>query len=76
VDLKRKVDRFLKRREAMATIQPKGEKIRQAVKWISGELQEDEKKSIQKLVQQAALRFNLSPAEEEYLVGFYREKKR
>jgi hypothetical protein len=76
VDLKRKVDRFCERREAMATIQPKGEKIRQAVKWISGELQEDEKKSIQKLVQQAALRFNLSPAEEEYLVGFYREKKR
>lgn len=59
----------------MATIQPKGEKIRQAVKWISGELQEDEKKSIQKLLQQAALRFNLSPAEEEYLVAFYREKK-
>jgi hypothetical protein len=59
----------------MATIQPKGEKIRQAVKWISGELQEDEKKSIQKLVQEAALRFNLSPAEEEYLVAFYREKK-
>ncbi len=59
----------------MATIQPKGEKIRQAVKWISGELQEDEKKSIQKLVQEAALRFNLSPAEEEYLVAFYRQKK-
>jgi hypothetical protein len=59
----------------MATIQPKGEKVRQAVKWISEELQEDEKKPIQKLIQQAALRFNLSPAEEEYLVAFYREKK-
>jgi hypothetical protein len=59
----------------MPTIQPKGEKIRQAVKWISGELLEDDKKSIQKLVQQAALRFNLSPAEEDYLIEFYREKK-
>jgi hypothetical protein len=59
----------------MATIQPKGEKVRQAVKWISAELHEDEKGSIQKLIQQAALRFNLSPAEEEYLVAFYREKK-
>jgi hypothetical protein len=59
----------------MATIQPKGEKVRQAVKWISAELQEDEKGSIQKLIQQAGLRFNLSPAEEEYLVAFYREKK-
>jgi hypothetical protein len=59
----------------MATIQPKGEKIRQAVKWISDELQEGERKSIQKLVQQAALRFNLSPAEEEYLTALYSEKK-
>ena len=59
----------------MATIQPKGEKVRQAVKWISSELQEDEKKPIQKLIQQAALQFNLSPAEEEYLVAFYKEKK-
>jgi hypothetical protein len=75
VDLNRKVDKFHKRRGAMATIQPKGEKIRQAVKWISGELHEDEKKSVQKLIQQAALRFNLSPAEEEYLVAFYMEKK-
>jgi hypothetical protein len=59
----------------MATIQPKGEKVRQAVKWISAELQEDEKRSIQKLIQQAGLRFNLSPAEEEYLVAFYREEE-
>ncbi len=59
----------------MGTIQPKGEKVRQAVKWISSELQEDEKKSILRLIQQAALRFNLSPADEESLVSFYREKK-
>jgi hypothetical protein len=59
----------------MTAIQPKGEKIRQAVKWISSELQEDEKKSIPKLIQEAALRFNLSPVEEESLVSFYREKE-
>jgi hypothetical protein len=59
----------------MATIQPKGEKTRQAVKWISGELQEDENKSIPKLIQQAAMRFNLSPVEEAQLVSFYKEKK-
>lgn len=60
----------------MATIQPKGEKVRQAVKYISGELQEDPKKSIQKLIQEASHRFNLSPLEEESLVSFYREGKR
>jgi hypothetical protein len=59
----------------MGTIQPKGEKIRQAVKWISSELQDDDQKSIPRLVRQAALRFNLSPVEEESLVAFYREKE-
>jgi len=59
----------------MVTIQPKGEKVRQAVKWISSELQEDETKSIPKLIQEAAMRFNLSPVEEESLVSFYREKE-
>ena len=59
----------------MVTIQPKGEKVRQAVKWISSELQEDETKSISKLIQEAAMRFNLSPFEEESLVSFYREKE-
>ena len=59
----------------MGTIQPKGEKVRQAVKWISSELQEDEKKSITKLIQQAAVRFNLSPVEEQSLGSFYREKE-
>jgi hypothetical protein len=65
----------LKGRSAMATIQPKGERLRQAVKWISSERQEDEKKTIQKLIQQAARRFNLSPAEEGYLITFYREQE-
>ncbi|MBW2018147.1 MAG: hypothetical protein JRH13_15600 [Deltaproteobacteria bacterium] len=59
----------------MATIQPKGEKIRQAVKWISSEKLEDEGKSLLALVEEAASRFNLSPAEEEYLRDFYRKNE-
>lgn len=59
----------------MATIQPKGEKIRQAVKWISSERIEDENRSIPKLIQEAALRFNLSPKEEEFLISFYKEEE-
>ena len=57
----------------MATIQPKGEKIRQAVKWISSERVEDESRSIPLLIQEAALRFNLSPKDEEFLISFYKE---
>ena len=59
----------------MATIQPKGEKLRQAVKWISAERQEDENKAIRQLIQEAALRFNLSPKDEEFLRSFYEEKQ-
>ncbi|MBW1804046.1 MAG: hypothetical protein JRJ85_25345 [Deltaproteobacteria bacterium] len=57
----------------MATLQPKGEKIRQAVKWISGCLLDDEGKSIPGLIREAANRFNLSPKEEEFLDAFYAE---
>jgi hypothetical protein len=57
----------------LATIQPKGEKVRQAVKWISGELMEDEGGSLSKLIQDASIRFNLSPKEEEFLRIFYEE---
>ncbi len=57
----------------MAIIQPKGEKVRQAVKWISENLQEDEKRSIYRLIQDASLRFTLSPKEEDFLRSFYEE---
>ena len=57
----------------MTTVMPKGERVRQAVKWISSERMEDESKPIKKLVQEAALRFNLSPKEEMELTHFYQE---
>lgn len=59
----------------MTTIMPKGERVRQAVKWISAERMEDDKKPMKKLVQDAALKFNLSPKEELELTHFYREER-
>ena len=59
----------------MATIKPEGEKIRQAVKWISSERLEDEKQKSSILIQNASLRFNLSPKEEEFLMSFYDERR-
>lgn len=59
----------------MATIMPKGEGVRQAVKWISAQRMEDENQPIKKLVQEAARRFNLSPKEEVELAHFYEEKR-
>jgi hypothetical protein len=63
-----------RRSDAVTTIQPKGERLRQAIRWISAERLEDESKSIPKLIQEAASRFNLSPMDEAYLVSFYRER--
>ena len=58
----------------MPTIMPEGERVRQAVKFISSERMQDEKKSMRKLIEEASLKFNLSPKEEQDLVNFYREK--
>ena len=58
----------------MATIQPKGEKVRQAVKWISESRLEDETKPIPQLIQEAAGQFNLSPKDEEFLRSFYKKE--
>jgi hypothetical protein len=57
----------------MTTVLPKGEKLRQAVKWISGERLEDENKEMLLLIQEASYKFDLSPKEEEFLISFYRE---
>jgi hypothetical protein len=57
----------------MATIQPKGEQLRQAIRWISSERQENENRPISLLIEKAALRFNLSPKDEEFLRSFYQE---
>jgi len=49
------------------SIQPEGENIRKAVKWLSAERQANPKVSALKLVDEACLTFNLTPAEAAYL---------
>jgi hypothetical protein len=50
------------------TIQPKGDAIRKAVQWISDERQHGEATDLNRLVEQAAVKFNLNPMEVEYLL--------
>jgi len=57
----------------MATIQLKGEAVRQAVKWISDEINLDEDKPLSGLIREASARFNLSPRDEEALRAFYEQ---
>ena len=59
----------------MTTVMPEGEAIRKAVKWISAHLEEKPGSPPQKLVQDAVLRFDLSPKEAEFLIEFYRKVK-
>ncbi|OGU16611.1 MAG: hypothetical protein A2076_02765 [Geobacteraceae bacterium GWC2_53_11] len=54
---------------------PEGEDLRRAVKWISGNLQEDASQPVQPLVQEAIFKFDLSPKDADFLIGFYSSKK-
>jgi len=58
----------------MTTIQPQGENIRKAIKWISEERQAGTATSNNRLVEQAAVKFNLSPNEVEFLIKFVKEE--
>ncbi len=58
----------------MATIQPKGKKLRDAINWISENLKNQEAESPLRFVEAAGARFNLSPREEEFIRSFYEEK--
>lgn len=57
----------------MHAVLPEGEALRKAVKWISDNLKDDSSQSIQKLINEATMRFNLSPKDAEYLINFYRK---
>jgi hypothetical protein len=56
----------------MGTIQPEGENLRKAVKWISDERKYGSESKPAKLIEQACFKFNLSPADAEYLTKFVR----
>ncbi|MGB9711789.1 MAG: hypothetical protein ACP5J5_00735 [Dissulfurimicrobium sp.] len=49
------------------TIQPHGEKMRKAVKWMSEMINEHPDKDRREIILEAELRFDLSPSECEFL---------
>jgi hypothetical protein len=58
----------------MPTVMPKGDAIKQAIKWISDERREDQKKPILSLVEEACFKFNLSPKDEQSLLNWFRDR--
>ena len=59
----------------MATIMPEGEEIQRAIKWVSENLEEKREQSLQKLVEKAVFKFDLSPVDAEFLASFFRNRK-
>jgi hypothetical protein len=59
----------------MTTIMPQGEDLRKAVKWISEERQSSPQRKLAKLVEEASIKFDLSPVDGEFLFKFFKEQK-
>jgi hypothetical protein len=57
----------------MTTVQPEGEDLRKAVKWISEERQYNPGQKNSALIEKACLKFDLSPMDAEYLSNFLKE---
>ena len=56
-------------------IQPEGEQIRKAIRWVSGKREEDPKATLFALLQEASMKFDLSPKDQEFLTHFFMGKK-
>ena len=56
------------------SIIPQGEDVRRAVKWISEMRKDDPAADPRKLVEEACLKFNLSPMDAEYLGRWVKEE--
>jgi hypothetical protein len=59
----------------MATIMPEGEEIQRAIQWVSENLEEKREQSLQKLIEKAVFKFDLSPVDAEFLASFFRNRK-
>ncbi len=59
----------------MSTIMPQNEQTRKAVVWMSEAIAEENEKKFEVLLEEAAVRFNLSPKDVDFLQRFYLEKQ-
>ena len=55
------------------SILPEGEQLRRAIKWISDEHINNPGASLLKLIEEACLKFDLPPKDEEFLMHFFTE---
>ncbi|MGD0277927.1 MAG: hypothetical protein ABSC11_01340 [Smithella sp.] len=58
----------------MATIMPESEHVQKAIKWVSISLEEKDSQPLKKLIDNAILKFDLSPKDSEFLMKFFAER--
>ncbi|MEE9566551.1 MAG: hypothetical protein V3W17_03540 [Desulfobacteria bacterium] len=56
------------------SIQPEGEDLRKATRWISDERLSNSKASLTNLIEQACVKFDLPPKDAEFLMRFFAKK--
>jgi hypothetical protein len=56
------------------SIQPEGEDLRKATRWISDERLNNPKASLTNLIEQACVKFDLPPKDAEFLTRFFSKK--
>ncbi|MGP8152713.1 MAG: hypothetical protein ACLQBQ_01000 [Smithella sp.] len=54
----------------MATIMPESEHVQKAIQWVSINLEEGNQ-PLKKLIENAILKFDLSPKDSDFLMNFY-----
>lgn len=60
----------------MSTIMPDSENIQKAIKWISDSLSDSADQPLHMLIEKAVFKFDLSPKDTEFLMGFFRNHKK
>ena len=56
------------------SIQPEGEDLRKATKWISDKLLYEPSVSLSKAIEEACVKFDLSPKDADFMVRFFAKK--
>ncbi len=56
----------------MSTIIPEAENVQKAIKWISANIEESSNQPLYKLIESAVFKYDLSPKDSEFLLGFFR----
>ncbi len=57
------------------SVQPEGEEIKKAVKWVSEKRKFEPEKDLNEIIEKACIKFDLSPKEAEFLRRFVLDEK-